>query len=79
MHREHPASEVIVTGTFDNWAQTEKLHKKGDIFEKEVTLPSAADKIYYKVRKGNSCGAPALCAIGQNTKHEIAPPLLQVV
>ncbi|KFY60803.1 hypothetical protein V497_03360 [Pseudogymnoascus sp. VKM F-4516 (FW-969)] len=45
---EHPASEVIVTGTFDNWAQTEKLHKKGDIFEKEVTLPSAADKIYYK-------------------------------
>ncbi|ELR09671.1 hypothetical protein VC83_06219 [Pseudogymnoascus destructans] len=45
---EHPASEVIVTGTFDNWAQTEKLHKKGDIFEKEVTLPSAAEKIYYK-------------------------------
>ncbi|KFY96134.1 hypothetical protein V498_02875 [Pseudogymnoascus sp. VKM F-4517 (FW-2822)] len=45
---EHPASEVIVTGTFDNWAQTEKLHRKGDIFEKEVTLPSAADKIYYK-------------------------------
>ncbi|OBT80820.1 hypothetical protein VF21_00086 [Pseudogymnoascus sp. 05NY08] len=45
---EHPASEVIVTGTFDNWAQTEKLHKKGDIFEKEVTLPSATDKIYYK-------------------------------
>lgn len=51
MHREHPASEVIVTGTFDNWAQTEKLHKTGDIFQKEVTLPSAADKIYYKVRK----------------------------
>lgn len=49
-HREHPASEVIVTGTFDNWSQTEKLHKKGDIFEKEVTLPSAAEKIYYKVR-----------------------------
>ncbi|KFZ16920.1 hypothetical protein V502_04828 [Pseudogymnoascus sp. VKM F-4520 (FW-2644)] len=45
---EHPASEVIVTGTFDNWAQTEKLQKKGDIFEKEVTLPSAAEKIYYK-------------------------------
>ena len=31
--------------------RSEKLHKTGDIFQKEVTLPSAADKIYYKVRK----------------------------
>jgi Glycogen recognition site of AMP-activated protein kinase len=48
--REHPASEVYVTGTFDDWAQSEKLVKTGDHFAKEVTLPSADEKIYYKVR-----------------------------
>lgn len=41
-----------MTGTFDNWQKTEKLEKTGDVFAKEVTLPSAADKIYYKVRDG---------------------------
>lgn len=52
MHREHPASEVFVTGTFDDWQKTEKLVKTGDdSFEKKVTLPCAADKIYYKVRR----------------------------
>jgi len=45
---EHPASEVYVTGTFDNWSKSEKLIKTGDVFEKNVTLPSAAEKIYYK-------------------------------
>ncbi|TVY30605.1 Signal transduction protein MDG1 [Lachnellula hyalina] len=45
---EHPASEVYVTGTFDDWSKTEKLVKTGDVFEKNVTLPSAAEKIYYK-------------------------------
>ncbi|TVY56524.1 Signal transduction protein MDG1 [Lachnellula cervina] len=45
---EHPASEVYVTGTFDDWSKTEKLVKTGDVFEKDVTLPSAAEKIYYK-------------------------------
>ncbi len=51
-NREHPASDVCVTGTFDNWSESEKLVKKGDIFEKEVSLSpeSVVDKIYYKVR-----------------------------
>jgi hypothetical protein len=48
--REHPASEVYVTGTFDNWSKSEQLVKTGDVFEKNVTLPSASEKIYYKVR-----------------------------
>lgn len=45
---DHPADEVYVTGTFDNWEKTEKLIKTGDTFAKDVTLPSAAEKIYYK-------------------------------
>ncbi|KAE8454070.1 hypothetical protein EG329_007848 [Mollisiaceae sp. DMI_Dod_QoI] len=45
---DHPASEVYVTGTFDNWEKTEKLIKTGDSFAKDVTLPSADEKIYYK-------------------------------
>jgi hypothetical protein len=48
---EHEASEVYVTGTFDNWSKSERLIKTGNVFEKNVTLPSAAEKIYYKVRK----------------------------
>jgi hypothetical protein len=47
---------VYVTGTFDNWGKSEKLEKVGDIFVKDVTLSSAAEKIYYKVRIGTrSC------------------------
>ncbi|KAK1839644.1 hypothetical protein CCHR01_17734 [Colletotrichum chrysophilum] len=46
----HPAEEVYVTGTFDNWTKSEKLDKVGDAFEKTVTLPEASEKIYYKVR-----------------------------
>ncbi|KAI0144064.1 carbohydrate-binding module family 48 protein [Hypoxylon sp. NC0597] len=45
---EHPASEVYVTGTFDDWKKTEQLEKVGDHFEKAVTLPNASEKIYYK-------------------------------
>jgi Glycogen recognition site of AMP-activated protein kinase len=45
---EHAASEVYVTGTFDNWASREKLFQTGNVFEKRVTLPSASKKIYYK-------------------------------
>ncbi|KAH8685998.1 hypothetical protein BGZ60DRAFT_359631, partial [Tricladium varicosporioides] len=45
----HPASEVYVTGTFDGWSKSEKLIKTGDVFQKDVTLPSASEKIYYKV------------------------------
>jgi hypothetical protein len=52
--REHPASEVYVTGTFDDWSKSEKLIKTGDTFEKDVTLPSAESKIYYKVRSAMS-------------------------
>jgi hypothetical protein len=48
--REHPAQEVYVTGTFDDWSKSEKLEKVGDIFVKDVTLSSADEKIYYKVR-----------------------------
>ncbi|TID27017.1 Phosphatidylserine decarboxylase proenzyme 1 [Venturia nashicola] len=45
---EHPeANEVFVTGTFDDWGKTEKLHRKGDFFEKDVQLPNK-DKILYK-------------------------------
>ncbi len=48
--RPHPeASEVYVTGTFDDWAKTEKLNKVGATFEKEVQLPDASAKILYKV------------------------------
>ncbi|KAM3072961.1 Cruciform DNA binding protein [Clarireedia jacksonii] len=46
---EHPAEEVFVTGTFDDWSKSEKLIKKGDLFEKDVQLANANEKIYYKV------------------------------
>ncbi|CZS90378.1 related to cell wall mannoprotein [Rhynchosporium agropyri] len=45
---DHPADEVYVTGTFDNWEKSEKLVKNGNSFSKDVKLNSAADKIYYK-------------------------------
>lgn len=45
------AKEVFVTGTFDDWAKTEKLNKVGETFEKEVQLPDASKKILYKVRQ----------------------------
>ncbi|TKA53397.1 hypothetical protein B0A49_11474, partial [Cryomyces minteri] len=57
----HPANEVFVTasasnpmavayerGTFDDWAKSEKLERKGDHFEKTVQLAVANEKIYYK-------------------------------
>ncbi|RWA07624.1 hypothetical protein EKO27_g7477 [Xylaria grammica] len=46
--RNHPATEVYVTGTFDEWKKTEKLGKIGDSFEKQVALPDASSKIFYK-------------------------------
>lgn len=46
--RPYPASDVHVTGTFDDWGKTEQLNKVGDGWEKEVNLPSADQKIYYK-------------------------------
>jgi hypothetical protein len=51
--REHPeASEVFVTGTFDDWGKTQKLDKQASgFFEKSVALPSK-DKVLYKVSEG---------------------------
>jgi len=49
-YRDHPADEVYVTGTFDDWAKSVKLEKKdGNLHEKLVELPQATEKIYYKV------------------------------
>ena len=45
---EHPASEVYVTGTFDDWKKSEQLDKVGEHFEKKVVLADASKKIYYK-------------------------------
>ncbi|KAI9686421.1 MAG: hypothetical protein M1822_003766 [Bathelium mastoideum] len=51
---DHPANEVYVTGTFDDWAQKEKMEKVGGRFEKLVQLPKTDEKIYYKfVADGN--------------------------
>lgn len=49
--REHPADEVYVTGTFDNWTKSVQLEKKGDVFSKTVDLKEPEGKIYYKVRQ----------------------------
>lgn len=51
--RDHAATEVYVTGTFDDWAKSVKLEKKdGNRFEKLVELPQAEENIYYKVGAG---------------------------
>ncbi|RAL10909.1 carbohydrate-binding module family 48 protein [Aspergillus homomorphus CBS 101889] len=42
------ASEVYVTGTFDDWGKTVRLDRNGDVFEKEVELPATDEKIQYK-------------------------------
>ncbi|RFU73248.1 carbohydrate-binding module family 48 [Trichoderma arundinaceum] len=44
----HPAEEVFVTGTFDNWTKSEQLAKEGDVFQKTVYLKDASKKIYFK-------------------------------
>ena len=49
VQRDHPANDVHVTGTFDDWSKSVQLIKKGPSWEKEVNLPSADSKIYYKV------------------------------
>jgi hypothetical protein len=38
-----------VTGTFDDWAKTEKMEKVDGHFEKLVQLSKIDEKIYYKV------------------------------
>jgi hypothetical protein len=47
--REHPAEEVYVTGTFDDWTKSVKLDKEDGVFQKTVDLKDASKKIYYKV------------------------------
>jgi len=48
--RPHAANEVYVTGTFDDWAKTEKLEKvDAGHFEKVVQLNKVDEKILYKV------------------------------
>jgi hypothetical protein len=37
--REHPADDVLVTGTFDDWQKTVRLEKHEGIFKKQVLLP----------------------------------------
>lgn len=51
-HRDHPADEVYVTGTFDNWSKSVKLEKDGSSFSKTVDIPASTTnaKIHYKVR-----------------------------
>ncbi|KAL8742618.1 MAG: hypothetical protein Q9190_004929 [Brigantiaea leucoxantha] len=45
---DHPANEVYVTGTFDDWAKSVKLEKDENGFSKSVDLPLNEEKIYYK-------------------------------
>ncbi|KKY15127.1 putative carbohydrate-binding module family 48 protein [Diplodia seriata] len=45
---EGPASDVYVTGTFDDWAKSVQLDHKDGRFEKTVQLPENDDKVLYK-------------------------------
>lgn len=49
--RPYTANEVIVTGTFDNWARSLQLENKGRYWEKTVPLGNvkSGDKVLYKV------------------------------
>ncbi|KAL9098927.1 MAG: hypothetical protein Q9163_005503 [Psora crenata] len=47
-YMDHPAKEVYVSGTFDDWAKSVQLDKKDGHFEKLVDLPYADKKIIYK-------------------------------
>ena len=55
LFRHHPADEVYVTGTFDDWAKSVKLENKGEHFEKLVELPLSNEKIFYKVLLSQVC------------------------
>ena len=48
LSREDPASEVFVTGTFDQWSKSVKLQKEGAVFQKSLDLPSTDQSYYYK-------------------------------
>lgn len=53
LNRDHPAEEVYVTGTFDDWGKTVKLEKDGTGFSKTVETLPLHEKVYYKVRPSN--------------------------
>ena len=42
-----------MTGTFDDWAKSVKLERKGEGFEKLLELPETEEKIFYKVCRVN--------------------------
>ncbi|KAL8721779.1 MAG: hypothetical protein Q9181_007637 [Wetmoreana brouardii] len=50
---DHPADEVYVTGTFDDWAKSVKLEKEDGGFAKKVELPSGQKVSYKFVVDGN--------------------------
>jgi 1,4-alpha-glucan branching enzyme len=45
--REHPASDVYVTGDFDDWKKTIQLENDNGVFKKTVELPKGRHQ--YKV------------------------------
>ncbi|KAI5820806.1 hypothetical protein BZA77DRAFT_348773 [Pyronema omphalodes] len=50
---DRPATEVYVTGTFDNWSRSTKLEKEGDVFTKRVELPTDKNVTYKFVVDGD--------------------------
>jgi len=72
-----------VTGTFDSWSKSERLEKKGDLFIKDVTLSSADEKIYYKVRDGRAGGVVVNSSVAapppesESPESQKQPPLPQ--
>ncbi|KAL9584657.1 MAG: hypothetical protein Q9212_001993 [Teloschistes hypoglaucus] len=50
---DHPADEVYVTGTFDDWAKSVKLEKEDGVFVKQVELPLGQTILYKFVVDGN--------------------------
>lgn len=50
---DHPADEVYVTGTFDDWAKSIKLEKVDSGFAKKVELPLGQKILYKFVVDGN--------------------------
>jgi len=50
-NRPHPAGEVLITGTFDEWRGSIKLCKnESGLFTALVDL-SDAEKVHYKVKR----------------------------